>query len=452
MDRVRANSMLKELLSCEVGGWLITDLKGFGKSAAVFIGTKDGNEAAVKVFDPELIERFGHENQLERINRELKLVAHTNQHLINIIDGGKCSETSHLFIVMELHDWPSLDEVVNDVPRDKIWLLMDYVSDAAKYLESSGLVHRDIKPSNIIVSPDFSDARLLDLGVLRPIGDSDLTDSEEKAFIGTLRYSAPEWLLREEDDSIEGWQAVTFYQIGAVLHDVIMKKRLFEEFSDPYARLVHAVDTQIPNIEAGSADPELILLAKNCLTKDPSLRRQLVTWESFKQQPEDTSETFKLKHRITQRQKAAAITEKDIKTDKDARINNNKVSELLNTIGSAIRNVRTAAEYLPPCKQKFNAQPDECVGELQLIFGRSVRYAIPKDFTVYLKVNVINPIEDVVQIAYAKWFDTERDDDALKDINLNIIYEGVLEEDVFKEKIENVFLIVVDEIQQLEIK
>ena len=47
---------------------------GNGASAVVFAAEKDGREAAVKVFDRELVERVGEETQLARINMELKLV------------------------------------------------------------------------------------------------------------------------------------------------------------------------------------------------------------------------------------------------------------------------------------------------------------------------------------------------------------------------------------------
>jgi len=75
---------------------------------------------------------------------------------------------------------------------------------------------------------------LLDFGVLRPIGKPGLTDGTgHRSFIGTLQYSSPEFLLRKEEDSLLGWRAVTIYQIGGVLHDLVIRRPLFADFADP---------------------------------------------------------------------------------------------------------------------------------------------------------------------------------------------------------------------------
>jgi hypothetical protein len=40
--------------------------------------------------------------------------------------------------------------------------------------------------------------------VLHPFGDSGLTDEDARVFIETLKYSFPEFLLRNEKDTLEG--------------------------------------------------------------------------------------------------------------------------------------------------------------------------------------------------------------------------------------------------------
>ena len=119
-----------------------------------------------------------------------------------------------------------------------------------------------------MISGDFSKAILLDLGVLLPIGAESLTDVDQRQFIGTLRYSSPEFLFRQEENTIEGWRAVTFYQLGAVLHDLLMKKVLFEDFTDPFPRLVEAVKSEKPHI--ASEDHRCVHLANRCLMKPVS--------------------------------------------------------------------------------------------------------------------------------------------------------------------------------------
>jgi len=281
MDPVRAERMSKELAGQRVGGWVIHRFLGAGKSALVFESEKDDQRSALKVFDPELVERFGKATQLGRIQRERGLIGERHPHLVQILDGGECAESGYLYVAMELIEAPNLGSSLTLVPREKIAAIISQAASAARFLEEKQLAHRDIKPENIAVFPDFSRAVLLDLGVLRPFGDPGLTDEDARVFVGTLRYSSPEFLLRTESDTLEGWRAITFYQLGAVLHDLIMRRPLFREFSEPYAVLVEAVKGEQPEIYADDVPTELVLLAQNCLVKPPSARLALVSWSDF---------------------------------------------------------------------------------------------------------------------------------------------------------------------------
>jgi serine/threonine protein kinase len=211
--------MSKELVGHQVGGWLLHSFLGAGRSAAVFGGEKNGRQCALKVFDPELVERFGKATQLGRIARERGLIGECHPNLVQIFDGGECYDSGYLYVAMELIEAPNLGSILSLVPRDKIAPIVQQVAAAARFLEDKNIAHRDIKPENIAVFSDFSRAVLLDLGVLRPFGDPGLTDENARVFIGTLRYSSPEFLKRTEKDTLEGWRAITFYQLGAVLHE-----------------------------------------------------------------------------------------------------------------------------------------------------------------------------------------------------------------------------------------
>ena len=281
MDPVRAGRISQELIGQRVGGWNIHREVGSGKSAVVFEGEKDGKQAALKIFDPELVERFGKPTQLARIERERILIGEDHPHVVQIFDGGECTDSGYLYVAMQFIDAPNLGALLSTVPRGKIATIIQQIASAARFLEEKNLAHRDIKPENIAVLSDFSQAILLDLGVLRPFGTPNLTDEDARVFVGTLRYSSPEFLLRTESDTPEGWRAITFYQLGAVLHDMIMQEPLFNEFTDPYALLVEAVQNETPEIHANDVPPDLVLLAQNCLVKTPHARISLVTWNDF---------------------------------------------------------------------------------------------------------------------------------------------------------------------------
>jgi hypothetical protein len=120
-----------------------------------------------------------------------------------------------------------------------------------------------------------------------------------------LQYSPPELLFREEEQSVEGWRAVTFYQLGGVLHDLLLRKPLFEQFKNPYARLVRAVEREIPSVDAPDVDADLRLLAQNCLAKIPRQRLDTVKWEDFSQ-PKLADPMESARRRIAQHRVAAA--------------------------------------------------------------------------------------------------------------------------------------------------
>lgn len=64
MDKIRAEMLRDSLQGIEVGGWLISGFHGNGKSAVVLAAQKDGTVGAIKVFHPELVERYGKAAQL----------------------------------------------------------------------------------------------------------------------------------------------------------------------------------------------------------------------------------------------------------------------------------------------------------------------------------------------------------------------------------------------------
>jgi hypothetical protein len=74
MDRIKAEILEKALVGNSIQGWTIRSLISNGKSAAVFLADGKEGMAAVKVFDTELIARYGDETQFARIDRERELI------------------------------------------------------------------------------------------------------------------------------------------------------------------------------------------------------------------------------------------------------------------------------------------------------------------------------------------------------------------------------------------
>ena len=74
MNQQVADRMSAELVGKSVGGWHIQKYINHGKSAAVLLAERADQTAALKIFDPEIVERYGRSVQLKRIDREKALI------------------------------------------------------------------------------------------------------------------------------------------------------------------------------------------------------------------------------------------------------------------------------------------------------------------------------------------------------------------------------------------
>jgi hypothetical protein len=200
---------------------------------------------------------------------------------VKILGGGsiKIDTVEYYYLIMEFIEGNNLKKYIieNDITMEFIKDVINTLITVTENLlnNTPQFVHRDIKPENIMISKN-GNIFLMDLGVIKIIGVSSITDVDEKQFLGTLRYAPPEFLTREEKDDINGWRAVNIYQIGAVLHDLIMKKELFSN-EEPYAKLVIAIKEDMPKIINSSFHPDLIQLARNMLQKDWKKRLESVS-------------------------------------------------------------------------------------------------------------------------------------------------------------------------------
>jgi serine/threonine protein kinase len=403
MDEARASRMAKELLNAKVGTWRILEYLGAGKSALVFKAQNDSGFAALKIFDPELVERFGTAVQAARIDRELSLRGKHHPHLVRILDGGRCPSTDFFFVAMELLPGTPLSDRLKSVPRHLIWPIISQIANAAQFLENLNLVHRDIKPDNVFISDDFHHAWLLDFGVIRPVGEPGITDGEQKPFIGTLQYSSPEFLYRTEDDTPAGWRALTFYQIGAVLHDLIMQERIFKDQMSPFARLVDAVKDTTPRVEASDVPPELLLLARSCLSKEPTLRLRLVTWAAFDPHKASVASSSTTIDRIRRRQLLAKGTLPATPTiaDQTNRMLRRKVDFVEEQVQALVRNECVGSGVFPPL-QVFDwvgTRPEESF--FVLTFDPSPEHALKACLQVWFSLKLIDQASTGISITVA---------------------------------------------------
>ena len=448
MDRQKALDLLSKIKGTTVGRWTVDSLVDNGKSAAVFRASGSEGTVALKIFDDEIVLRFGGEVQLARIERELELAGHHHPNTVRILGGGVEQLTNNHYIVMEYLEGENLKQCLERVPPERVPAFVSQLASAAEFLEGLGYAHRDIKPENIYVSKDYSKITLLDFGVLRPILGSDLTDAEGvQPFIGTLQYSSPEFLLRQEDDSPSGWRALSFYQIGGVIHDLIMRRPLFAEFAEPYARLVNAVQHQQPVIQNSAVPYYLLELARCCLLKDWNKRLELVNWRSFDVR-EPKAETSELsKQRVTNRSVLAHAERAELASrvqKSPAAMDAALVKDVVNFLKLAVRSIRAENPLFPPLQVLANT-PDE--SGFVILFGRSDSFGLPTPLTLVIRVSAVDSSTRIISVvAYARTGDSTENLEG--GYPCDAFYVGSFESSALRQRFEDCIYDLVDQAQQ----
>jgi serine/threonine protein kinase len=306
LTKEKIDSLNLKLISYlkHLGGSTTTTYIAAGGSAAVFRINTDEGPRAMKVFDPTFYEGPAGEVERRRLGVQRRLIGHDCQSLVQTYKIEEAFGTA--FIEMEFLEWPNLKGILAQVPDKQVQTLLNQLVSAARFLENLGIVHRDIKPENIHVSSDFSKLKLLDLGVARDIqaadgADAAITDHNNKRpFLATAQYSSPEYLCRLDEPNARLWKGLTIYQIGAVLHDLIMKSPVFQQevSLDNKWLVAKAVLIKSPSFADGSPTrlASLKALAARCLVKDLDTRLRLVDWQDFT--PEGSAPLARLKSRL----------------------------------------------------------------------------------------------------------------------------------------------------------
>jgi serine/threonine-protein kinase len=273
----------------KVGGYDSPVFVKSGGSAAVFKASGPVGLRAIKVFDPRFLCGPNSSAERRRLDLQRRLIGHSCPNLVQIFKIEESEETA--FVEMEFIPWPQLNESLDKIGDEDIPLLIVQLVRVVRFLEGLDIVHRDIKPENIHISPDFKHLKLLDLGVARLFGvaegeEAAITDHHQlRPFVATAQYSSPEYLFRLDEPTPRLWKGLNFYQIGAVLHDLIMKRALFQYEVGLNNRwlVARSVLTTTPSFT--TAQPErlasLKALASRCLTKDLDARLRLVDWSDF---------------------------------------------------------------------------------------------------------------------------------------------------------------------------
>lgn len=217
-DHLNDTEIQSVLGSGKIDQYEIIGYCGSGMTAHVFKVSAEGKTYALKLFTRPHTETYGVDRILRRLQLEISIGHHQIPGMVRVYAAGRCSDALLPYSVMEFVEGEPLDSRMGQRTASQVGLIFSQLGLTLSTLESHGYSHRDVKPSNFIFNEESRTTTLLDLGVLRRIGTSDGTGAD---FIGTRKYAPPEFISGTNEDTKEGWRAITFWQLGASMYEVL---------------------------------------------------------------------------------------------------------------------------------------------------------------------------------------------------------------------------------------
>jgi serine/threonine protein kinase/tetratricopeptide (TPR) repeat protein len=271
-----------------LGPYRIEAVLGSGGMGTVYLASAAGDAAsrvALKVFHPHLAGRERFATRFEREAALGKRVDHPN--VVRTLDAGETREADQTlrFLVMEHVEGRTLRALLDEMgcretgreeglvrpvshglPEELVRHVGREVAKGLAAIHAAGAVHRDLKPENVIVTKDHF-VKVMDLGVAH-LEDA-ATLSETGAFIGSLRYGAPEQVGR--GGGVDG--RADLHALGLLLHELATGAHAFagEEFGELVRQILDVRPRRIGEL-APQVSPFLEELVGALLEKDREKR------------------------------------------------------------------------------------------------------------------------------------------------------------------------------------
>ncbi|MGH8659670.1 MAG: protein kinase domain-containing protein [Gammaproteobacteria bacterium] len=212
--------------------------------------------------NPDLVKRF---------YREARVLARMNHpNIVHVIDIHEDKELQSHYIVMEYIEGQTLRAHMAEtgpLPVRRVITLAKQVADALNYAHvyDPPVIHRDIKPTNIMIEERSGRVVVMDFGIAKDMGDSDMTKAG--TVLGTLRYCPPEQMRYEDLDG-----SADVYALGMVIYEAHTGGHPFAGLGE-YSVVARVLDAEEYQIDfPADTPPSFRSLVKRAVTKDRSKR------------------------------------------------------------------------------------------------------------------------------------------------------------------------------------
>ena len=225
-----------------VGPFLLLELIGTGGMGAVYLAERKVDNfvhrVALKVVRSDGVSSAAR----ERFERERQILANLVHPNIGILFEGGQTDDGQPYYTMEYVDGIAITDYCRDHALDvdqRVQLLIE-VASALSHAHQNLIVHRDIKPSNILVTSEGR-AKLLDFGIAKRVGGSDVSATHGAFGPMTPEYAAPEQ-FRNAPITV----ATDVYQFGVLCFRVLTGSRPYRADTSDGAAWARAVTTADP--------------------------------------------------------------------------------------------------------------------------------------------------------------------------------------------------------------
>ncbi len=180
-----------------------------------FASYEAGRSVAIKIVHPHLLaegaflDRFRREGEIGRSVRHANVVRTLGSTEV----GG-----SHI-LVMEYAEGKTLRALLEELgplPEALCRMIAREICRGLVAIHDAGVIHRDLKPENVVIAPDQRSVKIMDLGLAR-VADEAFRLSVAGAFVGSVRYAAPEQFLNGGADLDH---RVDLHGLGLLLYEL----------------------------------------------------------------------------------------------------------------------------------------------------------------------------------------------------------------------------------------